>query len=202
MEITGCTEEALLVWEVYEDSDDSGFIIQKLNEELDGGEVLLRGNIQTKSFWHLNTSNLFKKANPFFFKLLKDIAISNSLPEAEKNCIYDGKIYKNPNYFVLIDYILKTYIPKLKKIIENALRFDKRDTWEVSFGNVGSNDLSLFRSKTIQNKTNRFFADPFLCKAKGRNIIFVEDYFFSESKGKFQQLKFLMTIHINSSILF
>ena len=48
-------------WEVLNDIPSSGFIIQKLTEELDGGEVLLRGNIMTRDFWLLNNAQLLEK---------------------------------------------------------------------------------------------------------------------------------------------
>ena len=44
-------EDCLLdFWEVYNKNPSTGFIIQKLNEELDKGDVLFKGSVITKLF--------------------------------------------------------------------------------------------------------------------------------------------------------
>ena len=40
--------------------DSTGFIIQILNEELDGGKVLKKGNFHTQSTYSLNKFNVLK----------------------------------------------------------------------------------------------------------------------------------------------
>ena len=52
-------------WEVYERNPRTGFIIQKLTNELDGGDVLYKGYIQTSWFYSLNLVRLYEVANPF-----------------------------------------------------------------------------------------------------------------------------------------
>ena len=52
-------------WEVLNGEPSSGFIIQKLNQELDGGEVLFRGNLKTTDLWLPNYAQLLAKSNTF-----------------------------------------------------------------------------------------------------------------------------------------
>ena len=47
MEIMMLIERPQQHWEVYQREDCTGFIIQILNEELDGGKVVFKGNIPT-----------------------------------------------------------------------------------------------------------------------------------------------------------
>ena len=61
-------------WEVYLNQSESGFIIQKLNEVLDGGYVLKKGFFQTKPFFYLNQIYLYKKSN-FYFKKLYNLLV-------------------------------------------------------------------------------------------------------------------------------
>ena len=79
-------------WEVLNNHPSSGFIIQRLNNELDGGDVLVRGNIMTEKFWYLNNAQLLEKSNIFFKKLLYKIAVDNSLPKIEKKIIFKKNI--------------------------------------------------------------------------------------------------------------
>ena len=52
-------------WEVLNREPSTGFIIQRLFDELDGGDVLFKGGIATSSFYILNLVNLYLKANIF-----------------------------------------------------------------------------------------------------------------------------------------
>ena len=56
-------------WEVLNREPSSGFIIQKLNTELDGGSVLVRGNMMTQNYWLQNNAQLLKKSNFFMMEL-------------------------------------------------------------------------------------------------------------------------------------
>jgi len=67
-------------WEVYLKQDSTGFTIQQLTEELDGGNVLFRGHLNTKFFYLLNQAALYEKSNFYLKKLLSDIATTRELP--------------------------------------------------------------------------------------------------------------------------
>ena len=68
-------------WEVYLKQDSTGFTIQQLTEELDGGNVLFLGHLSTKFFYLLNQAALFEKSNYYLKKLLSDIATTRKLPQ-------------------------------------------------------------------------------------------------------------------------
>ena len=65
-------------WEVYYKSPRTGFIIQRLKEELDGGDVLYKGFVSTSWFYSLNLANLYEVANPFLHKVIEEITSENS----------------------------------------------------------------------------------------------------------------------------
>ena len=46
-------------WEAYNREPSTGFIIQRLNEVLDNGDVIFKGNIPTSFFYKLNVCKLF-----------------------------------------------------------------------------------------------------------------------------------------------
>jgi len=169
-------------WEVFNGEPTSGFIIQKLTETLDGGEVLFRGNIMTASYWQLNYANLCKKGNFFMLKILKDLSNDGKLPLSESYIPYGNKLFRFPKIFILVQYIC---IQLLRLIKNKFLSFlDYRTTWSVSYLNHKSLNKPLYQADTIQNPKKRFLADPFLFKHEGKNICFVEDFFYDEGRGK------------------
>ena len=74
-------------WEVYKKQPRTGFIIQRLNEELDGGDVLFKGFIRTSWFYSLNKAKLYEISNPFLHKTIDKITSdSPDLKSYPKTC--------------------------------------------------------------------------------------------------------------------
>ena len=113
------------------DIPSSGFIIQKLNEELDGGEVLLRGNIMTREFWLLNNAQLLEKSNEFFKRLLEDLAVRKYFPTIEGVELHGDILLKIDSSSVLIKYFLTILIPKAYEIIKNKILSSNITRWSV-----------------------------------------------------------------------
>ena len=169
-------------WEVFNDEPSSGFVIQKLTEALDGGEVLFRGNIMTASYWQLNYANLCKKGNFFILKILKDLSDNNKLPLSESYIPYGNKLFRFPQTYQLIQYICKQLLRFINNKVLSFLNY--RTTWSVSYLNHQSLNRPLYQAETIKNPHGRFLADPFLFAHEGRTICFVEDFFYDDNRGK------------------
>ena len=58
-------------WETYLNKPSTGFIIQLLNDKLDDGDVLFRGEFATKRLFTLNKYNLFRESNLNLIKIIK-----------------------------------------------------------------------------------------------------------------------------------
>ncbi len=109
-------------WEVYKKYKTSGFVIQRINEKIDGGDVLMRRNFNTKELWLLNKKQLQIQCNIAWLELLKDINKKNSLPKFEKPFDYHGKINKFPKTWILLNYFLRfTLIKFIKFKVINLL---------------------------------------------------------------------------------
>ena len=80
-------------WESLNKEDSIGFIIQRLNEELDGGDVLFRGNICTHQLWLMNHAKIMEKTPIFMIKILSYIALNDKLPDSQPPSLYDRKLY-------------------------------------------------------------------------------------------------------------
>jgi hypothetical protein len=176
-------------WEVLHNQHSSGFIIQKLDNKLDAGDVLVRGNLMTQKFWLLNNAQLLEKSNYFLKDILKKVAINNLLPEPEKMKLYNNKIFKIKSSLPLFKYFIKILLPPLLNNIFFILKikeffFGKLvERWSVAFAEHNNFSRSLSDYKEIKNPKGRFLADPFVIKKNDINYIFVEDFCYSSNKG-------------------
>ena len=176
-------------WEVMNNEPSSGFIIQKLGKELDGGEVLLRGNLNTKKYWLLNQAQLLKKSNFFLIKLLNDLAIKRVLPKTEGVTLHGNKLFKSDNAKDYLKYLFTILLPgKLKSFFKSIFNSNKI-CWQIAFANHNNFSKSLWKYNEIKNPVGRFLADPFVIEHNGENYIFVEDFLFNDLKGRISVIK-------------
>ena len=94
-------------WEVYHGWPKTGFIIQRLTEELDGGDVIFRGFVSTERSHLLNRALVRRKSYFHLKRILMQIAESRELPAIEPAAPYSGRFYLNPGVCQLTNYILK-----------------------------------------------------------------------------------------------
>ena len=178
-------------WEVLNCEPSSGFVIQKLNEELDGGEILFRGNIMTSSIWTSNNAQLLEKSNFFMKEILFNLSNKRSLPKTEGVRINGNKLYRIDSPFPLIRYIAKILFPKILGSIKSRLLSPKVSRWALAFSLHNNFSKSLWRYTEVKNPIGRFFADPFVKELNGQNFILFEDYSYLDKKGIHAPLPFL-----------
>ncbi|MBO8219602.1 glucosamine inositolphosphorylceramide transferase family protein [Prochlorococcus marinus] len=169
-------------WEVLEKKDTTGFIIQILTEELDGGKVLKKGNFHTQKTYFENQYNVFKKSYFYMQELLSDIAKNDCLPDILESIPYSKRLYSVPrirdqlaylNYF--ITYLFSKFYRR--KILRKFYR------WGVSFTFSHWKNAVFYRSIKIRNPKNCFLSDPFVIEHKGQYFCFLENYSFIKRKG-------------------
>lgn len=176
-------------WEVFYREPSTGFIIQKLTKELDGGKVLLSGNFMTQTTWHKNRLANQKKINYFMIKILKEIAVTKKLPNSERAVFHDRILYKfDYRCFLLIKYLLKSWVPIAFKRIKFLLPYSDKN-WHVAYTFANSPSKSLWKFNIIRNPANSFIADPFVVTFGGKNIIFAEEYSSVEKKGRISAIE-------------
>ncbi len=183
-------------WEVFNREFATGFIIQRLSEELDGGKVLFRGSIQTKEYWLLNQAFLSEKSNIYILKLLENLALNNfSLIKQENDpCIFSNQeIYKlNTKKLQRTKYLLKVYLISYCKRLLKAINKRGRylvERWSIGYSTNSCLNTALFRYKEIKNPPYHFLADPFVNKKNGQTMIFVEDYSYIDCKGRISAIE-------------
>ena len=169
-------------WEVLKRTSTTGFIIQRLCEELDGGDVYYKGSIPTLPFFSANKLRLYKKSNIFMHKFIEQCSLDGRLPNLKEKRPYFDILYTTPNLTNQLLYILKTLSFCFIKIFEKSLSIKSR--WGVAYQYCDSwQSAVLWKSKLIKNPPNSFLADPFPIRKNGSDIIYMELYNYKNSKG-------------------
>ena len=157
-------------WEVFEKKDSTGFTIQILTEELDGGKVLKKGNFHTQRTYSLNKFNVLRNSYSFMQKLLSEIAKNNSLPENIDSFPYSKRLYKVPSIKIQLRYLYYIFKFFLSKFFKRII-LKKFCRWGVSFTFSNWKNAVLHRSISLKNPRNCFLADPFVIENHGRYFI-------------------------------
>ena len=175
-------------WEVYQRNPRTGFIIQKLKEELDGGDVLFKGFIATSWFYSLNLARLYEISNPCFHDVIENITSNKSKFVSEQKVPYSFSLYTTPSIKQSIIYLMKINIRLFKKLYYKIRQ--KTYRWAIAYQFVDNwRDVTIWRSKKIPNPKNRFLADPFVIYKNGSHYCFVEDYDYKSNKGSISAYK-------------
>ncbi len=187
-------------WEVYERTPRTGFIFQRLTDELDGGDVLYKGFIATSWFYSLSLARLYEIANPFFHRVLEDITSDNPKLKVHKKVPYSYRLYTVPNLAQITNYLLKTFILLAFKVLRKLQ--GKAYRWGVAYQFSKSwNDVTLWRSQRITNPKNRFLADPFVIKNNNCHYCFVEDFDYKTQKGNISAYKISSTGYESAGVV-
>lgn len=168
-------------WEVYYKQDQTGFIIQRLTEELDGGIVLLKGRIATKFLYLMNQASIYTRSNVFMQKLLSNVALTGTLPAQEGFQPYYNPLYKIPTFRHQIKYLINSGVLIIRKLYARLLK--KHYQWGVAYVKSDWKNLVMHRGIKITPPQNHFLADPFVITKNNEDYCFLEDYNFADSKG-------------------
>lgn len=175
-------------WECYYRRPRTGFIIQRLTEELDAGEVLLRGFYRTRRFYSLNQAYLYKKSLAHMKSLLAKLAKTGELPPCETEpAPYSNPLFRVPNLAQCIAYGCKL----LTRLFAYAAGrwILPRERWGISVLHTPWDKAALWRSTENPPPRGHFWADPFLATRHGRTFCFVEDFVFKEGKAHIAALE-------------
>lgn len=179
-------------WECYHEWPQTGFIIQRLTEELDAGEVLVRGSFMTRFYYSLNQAHLYKKANTHLENLLTRIASTGRLPSAENRPgPYSSILFGPPNLRQSVAYGFKVLTRISTKLMARMLML--RERWGISLLSGRWEKAVFWRSTEVRLPRGRFWADPFLCSHDGRTFCFVEDFVYRTNRAHITALEIVGT---------
>jgi len=175
-------------WEVYYRTDFTGFIIQRLTRELDGGRVIRRGLVPTSWTYTLNRRKLFATATPQLrhtFELL----FSDKEPPFHEQHPYSYRLFRIPSLFQQFLYLCKTSKSLICKGLFKASGMRYR--WRLSYLYCdGWRNAVLWKAREIKNPKGRFLADPMVFEKDQTHYCFVEDYNYQTKRGCISVIKF------------
>src|SRR5689334_19518804 len=142
-------------WECYHRSPQTGFIIQRLTEELDAGEVLARGLFGTRYYYSLNQAHVYKKSLTHLKNLLKKVASTGCLPPPDHApAPYSSILFRAPTLVQCVVYGCKLLTRISLKAAASVLQF--RERWGISVLSSRWNEAVVWRSTAAPLPAGRF----------------------------------------------
>ena len=181
-------------WEVVNKEDVTGITLQRLSEDLDGGEVLKKSFIKTDSTSFYRNKNIAFWAGVELFQLALDEVSKGELNKLEKVIetpleMYSHPLYKDPNNKVSLKIILSFWWRRILENLEERLCFPQ---WYLiyKFRKDSTFEKSIFRYKKLYPPKGFDWADPFVIKKEEQFYLFFEELEIKEGIGHISFLLF------------
>jgi len=172
-------------WEMYNNENEIGGILQRLNEKLDGGIILKRWFIKNnKISWKNNLDELRNYGTLLPKQVCIDIINGNENYIFNKPSKTSAKIRYVPKNIEMVSFIFTLF--------KNYFYFFKKkfmiDSWKIGLiedkiGYYAFNDSKTKIKWFESNDKNVFFADPFLTKQGEDFIVFFEKFNHNDNRG-------------------
>lgn len=166
-------------WEVANKEPVTGITLQKLSDQLDGGEVI------DKSFIRTDTTSFNRNANKAFWAGVElMMANLNYLAhhgrpnewEGEKNNIspYHYPLYKDPDNSTSLQIGLNFFVRRLQGWVYHKLRSKQ---WHIGFikHKSSGSEAPIYRYKQLSASKGTDWADPFLLEDGDNTYCFFEE---------------------------
>ncbi len=181
-------------WEVANREKVTGITLQKLSEDLDGGQVLKKSYIKTDMTSFYRNKNQAFWAGVELFKLALNDLEKGILKNSEENgdfCldIYSHPLYKDPDNWISLKIMLEFWGRRLNETYKEHV---KTPQWYLlyRFKNNQNIEKSIFRYKTLFPPKGHDWADPFVFKKNEHFYVFFEEMQISTKKGHISYLEF------------
>jgi hypothetical protein len=188
-------------WELVERNPVSGVVLQRLNEQLDAGEVLARGLFATSPSLSLSENRFgpYWSAQHFVIRSLHELHQRGLIhvSVARQPARYYGKqsIYRRPTNVQLISWLGTELVRRSTtyalRRVRSALipRTNEGPHWRIALRRLDvplyeqANSRALLGFRWLEKPRGRFWADPFIVEREGRAFLFLEDFDESQQKG-------------------
>jgi hypothetical protein len=168
-------------WEVYFRQETTGFTIRRLAEDLNAGDVLMRGRFATRHYYTLNQAFIFRKSNHYLKLIVERIGATGKLPDFLPNYPYSHKLFRTPGLHEICIYVANFFSTFLMKRIRRLLNIDYR--WNVAFVHRDWRNTEFERGIELKKGSFHSLADPFVISKNGKSYCFVEDLNHLKNRG-------------------
>lgn len=176
-------------WEVMLGDPVTGSMLQRLSEDLDGGQILSRGWAHTIPFSvRRNRAHFYWQSVPMLAWKLRDLrcggadGLTDNAAEGDSPEAYSRRIFTAPTNREMIGHGARLITRHAKQRIRSAV---KREQWFLAWRQDqpqseedGRPNLAPFRFREIIPPSDRFWADPFPYRVDGRTWVFFEEFIY------------------------
>ncbi|MEM9680721.1 MAG: hypothetical protein AAF901_10400 [Bacteroidota bacterium] len=179
-------------WESVENWGTSGFMLQILNEDLDGGKVIHRSNHQTDALSiEGNKDNFYWRSSNIVPRILKGMHqygpeyLEQRIARYNKDITaYDKPLYRTPGNFKAFKNLLKFSSNLVRRTFRKLFYYNY---WYVMVKPLKQSDevtsFSLRKFKALHTTSNKYWADPFILTKHNKHYMFVEEYIWKTNKA-------------------
>lgn len=169
-------------WEIINKESSTGFIIQQLTDQLDGGNIIFRGYVQTKNFFLENCDFVKEKSFYYLKNILAEIASKNKLPEFLESKPYSNIIYKQPDINIILKYFFRLICLYLRDTFYFKI-LDKKKLSVLYISTGHWKNLAMYKSDKIDSPIYKSISDPFLLEFNKKDYCFFSEYDFKNKKS-------------------
>ena len=171
-------------WEIILNQKTVGVTLQQLTSELDGGNIIDKAYFNRQWSYFLTNNLILEGSVSLIMKNLRKLKYKPF--KTTKSITYFNPLYKSPNLYYVIIYLIGFYSLLIKKIIKKILTYlfgFRFQRWTLFIGKGNFMNAILHRIKPIKLPKNEFWADPFLIRYKKEIFVFFENYSYKRKKG-------------------
>ena len=186
-------------WECYLRKSSTGVILQRLDENLDGGRVIIRGNFPTQISGYLNRRHVIQRSSFLLRNALVYLHNFGYTPLDNSVVIVSEEIFRYPKVSIQIAYIFKTTAVLLNFLIRKIRSIEY--TWNLYFYYGDWVNINLTKPNYTIDGESGYRADPFLIEHQGRQLCFYEYFPFETKKGVINALSIGDTVEDLGTVL-
>ncbi len=178
-----------MFWELWDQNPITGTILQILNENLDGGDVIYRSYAGTAQTMWLSRARQcpYWKASTFVIRSLRHTYQNGSptISESAETVPYTKKIYRTPTNGQMLSFLLNSAGRSVAARARNRLM---SNDWYIAYRVnpklplAESNILDIAEFSEVEAPDGHYYADPCVIDREEASHIFFED--FDERSGK------------------
>lgn len=172
-------------WEIHQGTKVCGSILQRLNEKLDAGIILKKGWFPVTLHSLPEThQRLLSETACWPLQVAVDILNGQIRPEFLQPALTEAPIYRFPDNFTMLKWLVKSFKYKLQFHFEELFRAEQ---WNIGITNQHINEIASHGLQKVQwlpsAGRNRFKADGFGVNFRHHRFILFEDYDYRSAKG-------------------
>lgn len=154
-------------WEVVEDQPETGIILQRLSDNLDGGQVLYRSWTKTdpfsparnRGYCYMRSVPFLKRQIALLYRLGEDRFFTGIKKFEREFDFYDNKLYKIPSNLVMLWLTIRLSGRIIYRVFRNRFYSDR---WHLLFDLKSDLSTSFRTFKKIPQPKNRCWSHPHL----------------------------------------